>query len=61
MQLNGGSRPGCWTRTGHEASQFTKDALIHLARDTKDVSNVTDNLVITEDNPCWTGISRGGM
>jgi len=39
------------TLTGHVANQATKDALIHLARDTDGVIDVTDNLVIGGGHP----------
>ena len=49
--VNVSAQGGTVTLTGHVTSQDTKDALIQLARDTKGVSNVTDNLIITGDNP----------
>ncbi len=39
------------TLTGHVANQATKEALIHLARATDGVVDVTDNLVIGGGHP----------
>jgi hypothetical protein len=49
--INVSAQGGTVTLTGHVASQAIKDALLQLARDTKGVSNVTDNVVITGGNP----------
>jgi len=37
------------TLTGHVANQATKDAINDLARNTEDVIDVTDNLVVGND------------